>query len=104
MLGGKYAARATLELQRRADAAADSFAVDPAARTGPGRKKLAAKFSKAQAREKAKERAARKKMVDARIAAARAEATEQAPAAAANLDDASSSEGPLDSDDDAATV
>ena len=93
MLGGKYAARATLELQRRADAAADSFAVDPAARAGPGKKKV--QRAKAQ---RAKERAARKKKADAR----RREQAERDAAALQWRPRAPTR--PLDSDDDAATV
>ena len=90
MLGGKYAARATLELQRRADAAADSFAVDPDAPTYPGRKK--------QAKADAKKRAARKKKADAR----RREQAERDAAALQWRPRAPTR--PLDSDDDAATV
>ncbi len=88
MLGGKYAAHATLELQRRADAAADSFAVDPDARTYPGRKKWAKARAKADAR---------KKKADARRRKAEREAAalQWRPRAPTR---------PLDSDDDAATV
>ena len=88
MLGGKYAARATLELQRRADAAADSFAVDPDAPTYPGRKKWAKAKAKADAR---------KKKADARRRKAEREAAalQWRPRAPTRS---------LDSDDDAATV